>query len=44
MIEIDYSNNTITIKGHAKYANRGKDVVCAAISALTEAFITSVEE
>lgn len=44
MIEIDYDNSRITIKGHAEYANRGKDVVCAAISALTEVFITSVEE
>ena len=34
MIEITIQDDTITIQGHAKYANIGHDIVCAGISAL----------
>lgn len=44
MIEINHENGRITISGHAGYAENGKDIVCAAVSALTETFIASVEE
>lgn len=44
MIKITYTNNRITIKGHAGYGELGKDIVCAAVSTLTQVFIASVEE
>ena len=44
MIVITSSNNSITIKGHANYAAYGKDIVCAAISALTQTMLESVEK
>lgn len=44
MIEIAHTKGCITIKGHAGYAEHGKDIVCSAISTLTQTFIASVEE
>lgn len=44
MIEIKAGKGTITITGHAGYAPQGEDIVCAAVSALTQTFIASVEE
>jgi uncharacterized protein YsxB (DUF464 family) len=44
MITITHRNNTITVRGHAGYAEIGKDIVCASISTLTQVFVASVEE
>ena len=33
----------ITIDGHAGYAEAGKDIVCAGVTALTENLIDSIE-
>ncbi len=44
MIEITRRSDRITIKGHAGYAEPGKDIVCAAISALTETFADSMDK
>ena len=44
MIDITKKDSLITITGHAGYAEPGKDIVCAAVSALTQAFIASIEE
>lgn len=44
MIKINACKGKITIEGHANYAPHGQDIVCAAISALTQTFIASVEE
>lgn len=44
MIEISKSGDRITIQGHAGYAEPGKDIVCAAISTLSQVFVASVEE
>lgn len=44
MITIEHRPGLITIDGHAGYAPRGQDIVCAAVSALVQAFIVSVEE
>jgi len=44
LIDITKKDSLITIKGHAGYAEPGKDIVCAAVSALTQAFIASIEE
>lgn len=44
MITINHTHGKISIKGHAGYAPHGQDIVCAAISALTETFVMSVDE
>lgn len=44
LIEIKVDKGTIIITGHAGYAPPGNDIVCAAVSALTQTFIASVEE
>ena len=44
MIEIRQDGNRISIEGHAEYAEHGKDIVCAAISTLSQVFVASVEE
>lgn len=43
MIVINIFDDEISIKGHAGYAERGKDIVCAAISVLTQSLIRSIE-
>lgn len=44
MIRITKTNNTVEIKGHANYAPHGLDIVCSAVSTLTQTFITSARE
>lgn len=44
MINIEHSDHCITVTGHAGYAPIGQDIVCAGVSALVTAFVTSVEE
>ncbi len=44
MIEINRHNGGITISGHAGYAENGKDIVCAGVSALAQTLIQSIEE
>lgn len=44
MIAITVQQDRITVSGHAEYAEHGKDIVCAAISTLTQVLIASVEE
>ena len=44
MIEISRHNDGVTIRGHANYAQPGQDIVCAAVSALVQTFVVSVEE
>lgn len=44
MIKIHRHNGGITISGHAGYAEIGKDIVCAGVSALAQALIQSIEE
>lgn len=44
LIEIRHDDGLIEIKGHAGYAPHGQDIVCAAISALTQVFIESVDK
>ena len=34
MINIRYSKNSISLKGHANYAPKGQDIVCAGASAI----------
>lgn len=42
MIVIDRYKNGLTIRGHAGYAEHGKDIVCAAISTLVQSLVYSV--
>lgn len=44
MITVTRSKERITITGHANYAERGKDIVCAGVSVLVQTLIQSVEE
>lgn len=44
MISIRREDGCITIKGHAGYAPIGQDIVCAAVSALVQTFLASVDE
>ena len=44
MIDITVQPDKITVSGHAGYAEPGKDIVCAAISTLSQVFVASVEE
>lgn len=45
MIRIRTDENTwVEVKGHAGYAEPGKDIVCAAISVLYETLMLALEE
>ena len=43
MIAVSVRKDGITIDGHAGYAEAGKDIVCAGVTALTENLIDSIE-
>ena len=43
MIVIDVRKDGITVAGHAEYAEAGKDIVCAGVTALTQTLIRSLE-
>ena len=43
MIAVNVRMDGITIDGHAGYAEAGKDIVCAGVTALTENLIDSIE-
>lgn len=44
MITVTCYSNGITIEGHAKYAERGKDIVCAGVSTLVQTLVQSFED
>lgn len=44
MITVDRYSDRITLRGHANYAEIGKDIVCSAVSVLVQTLIQSVEE
>ena len=44
MIEVRIRPERIKISGHARYAEPGKDIVCAAVTALTQTLIKAIEE
>ena len=41
---IDDTTHTLSVVGHANYAEYGKDIVCAGVSALVQALICWMEE
>ena len=42
MIVVTASSNRITATGHARYAQQGKDIVCAAVSSIVTTTINNV--
>ncbi len=42
MIKIYLSKNQITIKGHADYAEFGKDIVCASVTSIATTSINAI--
>ena len=43
MIAVSVRKDGIEINGHANYAEVGKDIVCAGVTALTQTLIRSIE-
>lgn len=43
MIEVCRQKDGFIVSGHAHYAEPGKDIVCAAVSALLQTFLASAE-
>ena len=43
MIRVTLRNDSLVIDGHAGYARKGSDIVCAAVSALTETAELAIE-
>ena len=44
MIKVEIENNKIEIKGHAKYDDYGKDIVCASVSSIVITTINAIIE
>lgn len=44
MIAVHVRKDGITVNGHANYAEAGKDIVCAGVTALTQTLIRSLED
>ena len=44
MIQITLKQGEVEVIGHAGYAEHGKDIVCAGVSALTATFAGSIAE
>lgn len=42
LIVVKVRENGLTIDGHAGYAEKGKDIVCAAVSALAQGLVHSL--
>lgn len=42
MIEVKQNSDSISIKGHAHYAEPGKDIVCAGVSTLAQTMVASI--
>lgn len=44
MIRITRTECSITIEGHAGYEEKGKDIVCAAVSTLIQTMVATIEQ
>lgn len=44
MIVIERRKDGLTVRGHANYADSGKDIVCAGVSTLIQTLIQSIKE
>lgn len=43
MIYITKKDNELTIEGHSRYAEKGKDIICCAVSVLSESFVRYIK-
>lgn len=43
MIVVNITQTGLTVDGHAGYAKTGEDIICAAVSALTQGLLHSLE-
>ena len=43
MIAVSVRKDGIKVRGHANYAEDGKDIVCAGVTALTQTLIRTIE-
>lgn len=43
MLNVEISKNLIRIKGHAGYAEHGKDIVCSAVSVLAQVLLHEIQ-
>lgn len=43
MIVVNVQEDGITVSGHAGFAETGKDIVCAGVTALTQTLISSIK-
>ncbi len=41
---VNDNTHNLTVSGHANYADKGKDIVCAGVSAIVQALIGWIEE
>lgn len=44
MITIKRTQKTLTVSGHAGYAERGKDIVCEAVTSQVQTLTASIEQ
>lgn len=44
MIEVTVRKDGVKVSGHAGYAEAGKDIVCAGVTALTQSLVSSMKE
>ena len=44
MIDVTVRENELTVSGHAGYATKGEDIVCAAVTALSGTLVKSLED
>lgn len=44
MIVVKIRENSLIIDGHAGYEEKGKDIVCAGVTALTQTLVKSIED
>lgn len=44
MIAVSVQKDRITVSGHAGYAEAGKDIVCAGVTALTMSLVKSIND
>ena len=44
MIVVKIRENSLIIDGHAGYEEKGKDIVCAGVDALTQTLVKSIED
>lgn len=43
MITVTITNHGLTVDGHAGYAEAGNDIICAAVSALTQGLVHALQ-